>query len=169
MRRLFVVVLALAALACSPQPLGPDARANPGDGETIVVGPALFIKVEGTTARVFAKDLGPAFGVAYHLVFDAELSVDGDPASSQRAFLDSTGKSAAYFARQKPGRLLLGGSLTRAEQTDVELTGEVELGAFTFHGSAGKHPLTLDRVVVRRSDGSFVATAAHGATLEAQP
>jgi len=100
---------------------------------------------------VVARDLGPVFGVAFQLSGDASLTFD--TAATSGAF-GADGK-VLHVAKGSSARF----GLTRPAPTaaPVDLTASRTLATFTFQaaGPVDSRP-TLDRVSVRRVDGSFV-------------
>ncbi len=153
--RLTLLTFALAACggASTTQPPPPPPIAH-FDADAVAQGPTLSVTVdpEARSGTISARDMGLVFGVAFHLVTDPHLPIDSieptDAFGADAVRLHVASTATARFGLTRPG----------PSSAPIDLTAPRELARFTFHPEA---PVDLrprlERLSVRRLDGSFVA------------
>jgi len=112
---------------------------------------------------LWASELGGTFGWAAHVTFDSQ-ALTAATASLDEIVLG--GEQAAHVVASQAGRVTFGAARRGVALGEVSIDGPTFLGSFQLDGS-GESRLDLERVVVRRSDGSYVAVTTAGGHLDA--
>jgi hypothetical protein len=138
----------------------PDAGSVRDAGQPPIVGPTLWLSPtpEGSGIRVMASNLGPAFGVSYHLAYEGTAK-----GVTQATFLGASGEQALYLKREKQGDLALGGTRLFPLLGDADLGSEIELARVEVTGK-----VSLRHVVVRKADGSYLPVTTRDAVEAGQ-
>jgi hypothetical protein len=172
-RGVLAVAASFAVAACGADETVPAKSNEPVVGfspDVAAEGPRIWLEaaLDGDAARVelWAADLGPVFGYAGHLEWDAgHLGLDGAP-SSDDLLAAGDAKTAVHVWTGVAGDLSFGGTRRAPALGEVEIDQPLRVGVVTLRTLAEKQSrLTPSRVIVRRGDGSYVATAAIGGTL----
>lgn len=111
---------------------------------------------------LWASELGGTFGWAAHVTFDP-AALTASAASLDEAVLG--GPQAAHVLAPKSGDVAFGAARRGTALGEVEIDQPTLLGSFQLDGE-GASRLDIDRVVVRRADGSFVAVTTAGGELD---
>jgi hypothetical protein len=146
--------------------------ATPPDGAGMWIAGTL----DGNTATVelWAQSLGGVFGWSTHVRWDASHLAYDEAASSALAewtiALDPEGAGAVDLVGTRNlagGDLALGATRlrTRESATEVTIDAPVRLGRFVLTAGEGESAIDLERVIVRRADGSHVAVEVRGARV----
>lgn len=171
------VLCAATLLGCGgDEPAGPGPSDGPPEvgftADAQSGGPRVWIdaRLEGhadALVEVWGADLGPVLGYSVHVAHDADhLTVNGSQPPSAAPALGADPGEAVYVAMATAGDVALGGVRRSPALGEVDLTTAALLGAARLHASgATTSKLALDRVVVRRADGGYVALQAFGGAL----
>jgi hypothetical protein len=172
-RCVLAVTAGFSVAACGGDETAPAKSHEAAVGfspDAAVEGPRIWIEaaLDGDAARVelWAAELGPVLGYAGHLEWDAgHLALDGAP-SSDDVLAAGDAKTAVHVWSGVAGDLSFGGTRRAPTLGEVDIDQPVRVGEVTLRTLAAKQSrLTPSRVIVRRADGSYVATAAVGGTL----
>lgn len=158
----------------------PDAGSEPPDAgmtvpdagtaaefapEPLPAGAALWLKVDLTTParprlEVWAKELALVRGVAFHVGVDAaQLKVDS-------ATPEPVTGADRSLARVRAGDAAFGLVRLASAPAEIDLTAETKLAVLQLSALTPVDTrLALNRVVVRRADGSYVAAKVAGGRL----
>jgi hypothetical protein len=126
-------------------------------------GSAIYLDGEldeaGLELSVWAREAGDVFGIAAHLVHDVEiLDVDADaPLGSD--------DEALHLVVEGDADLSIGGTRLSPSLGDVSLEAPTRLATLRLAQPSEPTSFFIDRITVRRSDGSFVPTSGYGAAI----
>jgi hypothetical protein len=163
MPRFFPLIVVLSLAGCSsgdprPAPTELVFEANaPSDGSAIYLDGRL--DEAGLELSVWAREAGDVFGVAAHLVHDAEiLEVEPDAPLGSEA-------EALHLVVESEGDLSIGGTRLSPMLGEVSLDAPTRLATLRLPAPSEPTSFHLERITVRRSDGSFVPTSGYGAAV----
>lgn len=180
----------LVILACQPAPEthdagisqnvtdaghAEDASVNPPwqwMADQSVTGPRLWIEAQkhgehGTVASVWAAQLGATLGASLHVRFDPQqlgINAQEQPAAEMNTTL--LNDQTVSLAVPRAGNVALGISVKNTQARPFNLDQPVLLAVVQLSAVRdGSSRIELDRVVVRRMDGSFVPVQTTGGVL----
>ena len=152
-----------------------EAAIDAGSGtsfqpEAEPTGPSLFAVVDLTdpnapVLEIRAKQLGPVFGIAFHLQFDETLVTAHDPVVPPFLGPDAPDE-ARYLVVARAGDVAFGGTRRGPAAGETELDASTVLTTIplTLTG-AGDSEISIKRTQVRRADGSVVPVSLAGGVL----
>lgn len=172
-------LLMLWTAACSPAAQTSPPADNPAPQQTAYVadtpGTGRGIELDvtddnGTLAAVVrGRNLGPIFGLAYHLLYDAshlELTTADLSTAQSSALNPAQAQDAIMLARATTADISLGGTRVRPALGDVDVADQTVLATLTFRAVAtGQSRMEIARVLVRNAQAEFLETWRGGGTL----
>ncbi len=113
----------------------------------------------GLTLQLWVRDAGDVFGVAAHLIHETparEVVADRPLGSDDEAL---------HLVVDAPGDLSVGGTRLAPSLGDVSMDGPTRLATLTLPPPSGPTTFAVERITIRRSDGTFVPTSGYGAAV----
>ena len=163
----FIGTLIVGSLSgCSDGPLEVGAWTPEDTGS----GARLWLEGAGdgsvATVTVWAAELGPVFGYSLHVTYDANLfALDPNVVPRAEASVLEAGQpaDAIHLYALRSDHVGLAGTRTSPALDEVAIDAPTLLYSLPLQATRGGHPpFGLDRVSVRRRDGSYLPVRATG-------